>query len=194
MPEVRQYTVYKFDEASDILKSKILEKHRDFYISDPDWYHNALYDFQNILENTGVIVSDNDISFSGFCSPGDGASFKPGIFDENLFIDHIVKDVKKAKRLKKLYNLSAFSFYTSKTYNYGNYTKYTLNIEFLTDNKNINKLLDEFESLVHEWHTKKSMDLYKILNKEYDTLTSDEMISEVLTINEYYFNNNGDID
>jgi len=75
----RQYieTVYKFDELSDAAKEKAREWFRECTGSDFQDAHggSVIEDFQTIAGHLGFTFSADDVSWSGFWSQGDGASF-----------------------------------------------------------------------------------------------------------------------
>lgn len=67
-------TTYKFgDLPTQALKDAAIEKHRNTNVAFEDWYDCTIDDWKDKLESLGY--SDPDISFSGFWSQGDGASF-----------------------------------------------------------------------------------------------------------------------
>ena len=56
------------------MNKDLLERHR--YINVPDdWWDSVYADFENICKIIGVYVNNDEPSFSGFASQGDGASF-----------------------------------------------------------------------------------------------------------------------
>ena len=65
--------IYKFSELSREAQMKVVENHGDDFVSDDWWYECVYEDFKDELERYGFKV--DDISFSGFWNPGDGASF-----------------------------------------------------------------------------------------------------------------------
>ena len=74
MPRQETITLYQFSELSDRAK----ETARDWWRAgglDYDWWDAVYDDFTTILEKLGYSVDPKDISFSGFWSQGDGASF-----------------------------------------------------------------------------------------------------------------------
>jgi hypothetical protein len=70
---VTKTKVYEYNELSEDIKQKVLEKFADVNV-DYDWWMDSVYDYQtNELERAGL--TNPDIQFSGFYSQGDGASF-----------------------------------------------------------------------------------------------------------------------
>lgn len=70
---VLQSRVYKFDELSDTAKARARKEFRAVYV-ERDWWWDSVYDdAKTVLRLLGF--DDVDISFTGFWSQGDGASF-----------------------------------------------------------------------------------------------------------------------
>lgn len=79
MPRVIERTVYKFAELSEAAKEKAREYERQTYQSF-DWWKWCYQDAITCAKCLGIETCEEDISFSGFSSQGDGASFT-GYYD-----------------------------------------------------------------------------------------------------------------
>ena len=88
MPEIIETTVYRLDELSDTAKDKARAWYREGGF-DYDWYDAVYEDFQRIAEILGICLKTRPvrlmgggtrreplISFTGFWSQGDGASYQ----------------------------------------------------------------------------------------------------------------------
>ena len=56
-------------------KQELLDKYRYWEVEHDDWYGYTYEQFIERMETKGIFLSADDITFSGFCSQGDGASF-----------------------------------------------------------------------------------------------------------------------
>jgi len=61
------------------------------------------------------------------------------------------------------------------------------------DDRDWDKFRDEMESIVTEWARDKSQELYRTLEKDWDSLQSDEEVAETLIAGDYEFNLEGEI-
>lgn len=86
------------DDLKASLKSAFLEKFRDWNVDDSHWYQFNLQNWKERLQAMGF--QDADISFRGFWSQGDGASFTCTTVDMEAFIRHH----KLGNRYRKLLN------------------------------------------------------------------------------------------
>lgn len=172
--------ILKFDELNEDQKQKVIEKLSDINIHD-DWADYSLTDFQEQLELLGFY--DIKISYSGFWSQGDGASFT-GKFK----VPSTKKELKE--RVKKL----RLTYPRQKVFNYDsmNFTKeekqdeilevfrisnfYSHDCTISADNNDLKEFARDF-----------SREIYKTLENEYNYLTSREAIIETIEANDYEF-------
>ena len=75
---------YSFEELSPEAKTNALEEMRDINIEYQDWHEPIIEDFEEQMKELGV--ADIEVSYSGFYSQGDGASFTGGVFDTKTFM------------------------------------------------------------------------------------------------------------
>ena len=198
-------TIEEWKEKDKEVYNSILDKER--YINvDHDWWEFTVESFQDELQTLGF--SNTDFNFSGFSSQGDGASFTGDWDSERMFT---VKELKEkgiglsdwAKELKRvlkgnLKDIKAKQAYfsikrTSHHYAHEN-TVSIFNAEYWNSRKQEqycippeqeDDLLEGCRTAMHE--------MYRILEKEYDYLTSDEAVEETLSVNEYKFDKDGKI-
>ena len=185
--ETVTYTYYTFDELTDDQKKKAIDKHREINV-DYDWYDHTISDFKEVLEILGF--KKVDISFSGFWSQGDGASFT-GEFLIPSDDDTLEMRVKKLEseytwhyegneKLFKRY--SEMSFKDDESLYLETYEVYRISHHYCHSNT-ITCDHDELKEFVRSF----SDFIYKTLEKEYDHLTSDEVVKETLISNEIEF-------
>ncbi len=74
-------TYLTFDELSEDQREKVIEKNRDINIYN-DWDDCMIEDLHGVISMFGF--RDVDISYSGFCSQGDGASFTAKMSSSDL--------------------------------------------------------------------------------------------------------------
>ncbi len=73
MPTTIEIQLFNFNELSDKLKEKVIEKHRNFEVELYDWYDFMYEDWKAKLISIGF--ENPSIYFSGFYNQGDGACF-----------------------------------------------------------------------------------------------------------------------
>lgn len=182
-----QINIYQFSELSEAAKKKAIEKRRNWNV-EHDWY-DCIYD-QFMEEHPQY--KDCQISFSGFSSQGDGASFTFRL-DSEYFEEWV--DGLEIPEWKKGVLVHYMPHFWGKR-NTSHYShKYTVSIGRETYLHH-RQLIDEFKEEMYEefeQHLTKEFynhcdKLYRILESEYDYLTSDECIIEGMTYFEFYEN------
>ena len=162
-----------------MFSKSFIDENRDINVGF-DWWTD-MYEYW--LDKLGY--PDAEISFSGFWSQGDGASF----VSSNIEIGSWLRSRKLCNRYRSLYNYSKlrdcyFNIYRSS----GHYFHpYSVNIElFVYDSYDIKvsskvwSQLNELEKEIMDDVRSLCYDIYHDLEKEYDHLTSDEMVVEAL--------------
>jgi len=89
--------VYSWSELSDQVKDTLR-----YEFLEHDWFDAVYDDFICAATKLGFGVSPTDISFSGFCSQGDGASFKGYWEAKNLNVDAVFDYAPNDKELHKI--------------------------------------------------------------------------------------------
>lgn len=191
MPTKIEITAYKFAELDVKVQEKVLEDYRYVIVElDNEWYHPIIEGFEEDMLEYGI---DPEVSFSGFGSQGDGASFLSTTCDTDLLI-------------RKLYetghDISENALLDSKDYtiiirrNDNHYAhENTMYVNYYSGG-GIELFPDEEEKLtdvVLEWARTKAKELYKNLEKYWDELTSDDEIMEYFEDNEFLFYENGKV-
>lgn len=210
MPEIIETTVYRLTELSDTAKDKARAWYREGGF-DYDW-HDAVYeDFQRIAEILGVRFKTRTVRlmgggsrqepciwFRGFWSQGDGASFEcfyayrknasPEIRtyapkDETL---HRIADALQAVQRRNLYQLHAEATHR------GHYChEYCMSVSVARESPTWQDITPEAEEIVVEALRDLARWLYRQLEREYDHLSSDEVVDETIAANDYKFTATG---
>ena len=196
-PMTKHYTLYTFDELSDAAKEKAREWFRRDY---PDWgWWDGVYETAMTAgEHLGIEI--DAINFSGFSSQGDGARFRgsyrfkkgwrkailaefgPGQIQTDLL--DIGQQLHEAQA-PQFYKLVAVVTY------YGRYEHSGCTSIGVSHDEDPYRDIGGCEDAVIQ-ALREFMDwIYKMLEKEYDWLRSDEAVDESIIANEYTFLENG---
>lgn len=192
MPHTIQTTVYYFNELpTDAAKEKALSWGRENEPS-TDWDREILEEYQNeILPKLGF--EDAKIQYSGFWSQGDGASFTCNV---NIVKYCEANNVPLRPRVKSLVesgkiDVSGNIFRHSNRYSHENTVVADFDA-YKIIHPNIGRYMDEICNTVIGRAREVMREIYRRLEIEYDQLTSDEYIAELLTLNEYTFTESGE--
>jgi len=188
---------YSFEDVMNDpeLKDKVLEKHRDIN-TNYDWW-DCTYDmWKDDLHELGFY--ETDISFSGFCSQGDGASFTGRVDVYNWIKKNDINGTYRRLLpfIGKVIDYSD-SLRRDRWHDYVHEKTTSLDINWYIDtNKDhplVHALLDKLEEDIYAHHFQLNKEIYRSLEKEYDELRSDEYILESLKSNGYEFDEEGNI-
>lgn len=212
-----------FDKLSKEEQDSAIEKNSYILVEYDDWFEGVIDLFKEDMEELGI--SDIEVSFTGFHSQGDGASFTSSSIDTKEFMTKALGmgsttllDLGEDKKGDELVDLVSdlrdlgfrydkmdpddldFSFDRTST-QYSHYNTVTANLDMVnypddwdTEAENIaDKFFREVEEKAEEWRVDKSKELYDLLNKEYDSLRSEEVVKDMLISNEYEFDEDGKI-
>lgn len=186
--------LYEFKELEEDVQEKVLGELRHINVDDSWWYDSEVDYQKDSLAKMGYI--DADISFSGFGSQGDGASFTCKRVDLPLFLKHL-KIKSRFKTLLPLYETGDISASVKRIHHRYSH-EYTVRGEVLLDwNRETDKLMclrDELESLLTEHVRTLSKQIFRDLESEYDSLTSDEAVIDTIEANEYTFRIDGEME
>ncbi len=210
MPEVIETTVYRLDELSDAAKDKARAWYREGGF-DYDWYDAVYEDFRRIAEILGLelrtrpvrlmgggIRHDPCIFFSGFWSQGDGACFEGSYsYRKNAPAEirayapqdtdlHRIADILQAVQKRNFYQLRA-----EVSHRGHHYHEYCMAIAVERDGSAAQVLTEDAEDTVIEALRDLARWLYRQLEREYDWLTSDEVVDETIIANGYTFTEDG---
>lgn len=210
MPEVKEYTVFEYDELSDEAKQKAREWYADLVFSDScDWefvYEDAErcaailgidIDQRSFKTMGGGTGSEPRIYFSGFCSQGDGACFE-GTYryakgatkkirehapqDREL---HRIADTLQAVQSRHFYKLEASMTHRGR---YSHSGCMSVSVEHRDDRyRDIGDAEDDITQLMRDFADW----IYSRLEDEHDYQTSDEAVEEAIRANQYTFDEDG---
>lgn len=191
----KQIPLVKFEEASEELKQKILDRYRYFEVEDRDL---ILDDDIHImkLKDIGFNVKHNQIEYDLSYSQGSGACFDCDEFDFDL----LLKDFELRHKRAIIDIIKDYCAYAINCNGYANHychekTRY-FEIKLCSHgfHYRIEELLAEVAQHIEGIRLDASRELYHDLLKSYEYFTSDEVIAEAMIANEYEFNPDGEID
>lgn len=189
--------LYEFDELPEAVKAKVIERNR-YINTEHDWHELTLDEWEAKLEEQGF--EDPTISYSGFGSQGDGASFTCKSVDVDKFLTSqkargrfkaILKAI-KAETVEVNVSLSRADHHYSHEYTITADSEITWYRD--EEPKNYAQLETEegeLRGMVLDVARTLSRQIYRELEKEYFYLTSDEAIVETIKDNEYTFTTDG---
>lgn len=183
--------LYKYDELSD----KAKEKAREWYTEggfEHTWWDSVYEDAKTVLGFMGF--SDVEISFSGFWSQGDGASFTGKWRAENVKLDALNEHAPEDKALHDIatriselalgYTEAVVELKRTTSTNYVHENTVTVSTEDgLLPNLFISDLQRDARAAMR-W-------VYKQLEAEWESINSEESVAETIMANEYDFYGDG---
>jgi hypothetical protein len=173
-----------------------LESERRINVDDDFWYKFSLEEWEDKLQDLGF---DNpNISFSGFYSQGDGASFTCKSVDVDKFLTSQKKrgefkallDGMKSGTFEVLVSLDRIDHHYSHEYT----VRVNSDIWYSYETRNysaIQELEIKLNGLVLEKARSLMREIYRELEKEFEHLTSDEAVIDTIEANEYTFRADG---
>ena len=201
-----QLELFSFNELSDVAKAKAIESERNSESLEYHYSGEVEY-YQDVLKHIGF--TNVGISFSGFYSQGDGASFTADYDSSLINIDELknhnaelyslmtrIDSVFGASGLTSDNTITASVKRVSRHYSHHN-TVTIDNIaingedEWITEDSKIYKAFETIENYLTSLKDDLCLIIYNSLEREYEYQTSDEYIAELLTINDYYFLEDG---
>lgn len=191
---------YTFEELSESAKQRAREDHTSGDYPGYDWWDGVYEDANRIakilgldIESTHVLkgggtVLDIDISFSGFCSQGDGASFRgsytfnpKAVKEINTYCNNVelIRIASELTVMQTTQRLKGLDYFTASVTRSGNYDHSgCMSVEIHNwgideigevDENQFAKLMRDFA----DW-------IYKTLEAENDHLMSDEVVDGYL--------------
>ena len=204
MTEIEEQTEFTFDELDESAKDKARDKVRYDNVND-EWWDFVYEDAVRMGALIGINISKTDhhrkgrkshqsidISFSGFCSQGDGASFEGDYWfvpdallkvqaetsDEELL--RIAQELLLLQLGRRMRGLEPFSATITTSGRYSHSGTMSVTVE-ADDDQDVVKMNDEgLEDDVTQLMRDFADWIYKNLEAEHDYLTSDECIDERL--------------
>ena len=187
MPKQVQITLFSFDELSEESQQKLIEGFRDGY----EPYYEAVYDgfVERMKEEYGALLKTEEITWSGFWSQGDGASFICD-FDTEVLLP-ILKEELNEEQVALLEEIDAEfdcasirGYQSGWHYSHENTVRGKVSIyygdAYYDRMVQINEIHDILENKLTEIIREESRSLYKQLEDFYDQEMEDvRMIEEI---------------
>mgnify|MGYP003638908235 CR=1 FL=1 len=196
----KQTTVYTFDELSETAKQKAMED----YVSHFDFEMDEECILEYVVE-CNPHIQDMDISYSGFWSQGDGASFT-GQLESDWVIQFLKEHFNNSQDITlSLIRWISISFErNSSRYSHENTcsTELSDDVEWATHieesetlKDSFNERVSEFVEVIEEYRRDLCTDIYDRLYQAYEHATDEETISEHFAENWtlYHFEEDGSI-
>jgi len=196
--ETIEVTYYKFDELSEAAKEHAIEKLSDINV-DFEWHDFTIDDIKTIGKIIGIDI--DNVYFSGFSSQGDGACFEGHYAYKKGSLKEIKEYAPKDETLhtitESLFKLQAKNFFklTASVKHSGHYYHENctiIDVSYYDYNDN-DRLTDSIEQDLKELLRDFMRWSYRLLEKDYEYLTSEEAIKETILANEYEFDENGNL-
>lgn len=192
---VTKTDVYSFSELSEEAKEHTLEKQYDINVDGYDWWDGDFDDFKAIGKILGIDI--DNVYFSGFSSQGDGACFegnyeyKKGM--RKAIKEYAPKDTELHEIAERLFNIQRKSFYAlSATIKHsGHYYHEMCTVIDVWNDMQETYASSCSDDEIHDVLRSFMQWIYSQLNKQYDFLTSEEVIIETLECNGYQFTIDG---
>lgn len=193
----KEIELFKFEELSEEAQQKTIEKLYDINV-DHEWYDFVVEDFIDNDEEVRKHFEPTKVYFSGFYSQGDGAMFEYDFITDKL-VDEAIDNLKIKHKLAqfKINAMKKAKDFSGKGQHSGHYSHEKCCSHILefgaypTELENIEDLFalyhEDIEDFIIDKYEDIAKDLYRRLEKEYDYLTSEEVIKETIVANEYEF-------
>jgi hypothetical protein len=210
MPRIIETVVYCLEELSDSARENARNWYREGGLDD-EWFDSVFEDFAQICETLGVRLKTQAVSlmgggtrqkpriwFSGFWSQGDGACFEasysyrkdaPRAIRSHAPQDaelHAVADAIQAIQRRNFYQLHADISHRGHYHH-----EFSMEIFVERDSPTYQSMTDDAEETLVDALRYLARWLYRQLRAEYEYLTSDEVVDEVITANADTFTESG---
>lgn len=195
--ETVEINYYQFSELTLEAQKKAIEKLRDINV-DYGWSNDEVEFFTGELESFGFM--DSTISYSGFCSQGDGLSFTCMWIDLSKMWEHLTIPEHYQHHKKLFSEIFAGSIDRNSSQRYSH--EKTVSLEFGYNDyracisprrPRLNHVLDYVRSVIDAFRVDLCRKYYRSLERQYDYLTSDDGVKETILCNEYEFDQNGNL-
>ena len=188
--------VYSIDELDDRAKEEAREWYREGAL-DWDWYTDTIECFTELAQAFGFTVDADEVVFSGFCSQGDGASFKGTYkYNPNMFADVFAKIAPDRADFREiLFKLACMhSRCGNVTVNITRDNSHSCHEMTMRASADDCAEADIIDAEVNVLDVARDLArwLYRTLEREHDYLLSDECVDEAMRANEYTFTKDGE--
>jgi len=195
MPVLKEVLYYTFSELSDHQKEMARERYR-CHDTDYDWYTSVYDDFLNLCSLIGIEIgyvsrsgsgTKRCLWFSGFYSQGDGACFE-GVYKYRKgalkkVTDAYPMDKELHEIIRNLQNIQKKFFYRLKaeiTHRGRYYHENSMDIRVCNSVSGYLCASPNAEAIIETALRSLALWFYNQLEKEYDYITSDEVVDAAL--------------
>lgn len=191
------------DEDDKPTKEDLIDKYRDINVDHQGWWEYIYEDFTEDMEKKGIEVFD--MSFEGFYSQGDHATFEGSVPDKAFFmreekLDSKYPNMYKAAELGALHSIrfSALSGHRWRGHQSSDIDIEDVHYYKIVDDEDMNLYYQdlyeegineeyrafeaEVESIAKDYANK----LFSTLQENYEWLTSDEQVWDTIVANELH--------
>lgn len=199
------YDVFTFDELSDDAKQSAINSLRTVNVCDDNW-HDCTYEYLiELFEQIGLI--DIELSFCGFWSQGDGASFSARYVYAKNSIANVkaetsasglveIAQVLQATQRRYFYGLTCDISTAPSLYCHSNTMRFSWDNTVRLDKSSdgwYTAIADDDAAILNDLFKSLADFAYSTLEHEYDELTSDTVVIECIRANEYQFYADGSV-
>jgi hypothetical protein len=182
---------YEFHELSEKAQKRVLEKYSDINVNDDYWHDPYIEEFKEDLKNWGV--TDPEIGYSGFWSQGDGACFAGGEIDEAKLLQ-TMRECSYFDVPHSWLNAAVEGSLTIRIVKFNHRYEHSKTIHAKVDY--IGEVLskdeeEDMETVITGWAQDMSDQLYRSLEKGYDSLQTEDAVIEEITAREWVFTESG---
>lgn len=196
-------TVFTYNELSDKAKEKARDWFRESNCSH-DWFDSVYEYADNAAKIMGIELdrkrgNTTDIMFSGFSSQGDGACFEASYSYAKGAVkavkDYAPNDTELQRIAKLLQDTQRRNFYrlTATTKQRGRYYHSGCMSVSVEDSENQYRDIGDSEDDITQAMRDFADWIYEQLESEYEDINSDEKVEENIILNEYEFDEEGNI-
>lgn len=190
--KTKTYKVYRFEELPEAAKIEAIKRYRDINVEDNNFWTNpdSVYELKKKLVKLGY--ENVKVLFSGFGSQGDGACFEATIdFPKYLKAHKIARKYSSIIHAAQAGELSAKLVHSGRCV-HARMTSLEWDNSISYDK--IDKAIAALEEIILAERITFGNAIYKALEQEYDSQTSDEAVIDTFQANDYWFTNDGKID
>jgi hypothetical protein len=187
--------VFDIGELSPTVKARMLDEYREL-ATDFDWW---TYQYETLIEEveqeTGIKLSSESISFDGFYSQGDCARLKLWLYEDDVvnFIKYRKLSTKYTSVLERAtlgdVELTQLIDVWGTHCNSG--SSNGLDMHPIKPSTLLEYRLESLLRILETYFMEKVQQLYKALQEEYEYLTSDEAVEEMIDTMGHKFTENG---
>lgn len=182
----KENLIMLFTELNTEQQEAAIETNRYYNVENCDWFDSTKEDFHYNLRSLGFDYATS--YFSGFCSQGDGASFKT----KYINIETVLRNLKRWTKYRALHEMirgNDIEVYIEQNGNYVHDNTMSIYASDLYINTTgiqdglIESLLED----ILEYAKRLARDYYGVLESEYYDLISDDSVKQALIDNEMQF-------